>query len=208
LISSSLQSPALVARPVPGFDVPGYDLVVIGGSAGGIAALHALLGPLPASFPLPILVVQHLAPTLPSRLPAVLGYRTALRCKWAEEGERLKGGTVYVGPPDRHLLVTPHRRARLCDGPRQGWWRPAVDRLFESAAEGFGERAVGIVLSGAMWDGASGIAALREAGALTLAQDEPSAGHFDMPACAIDLGKADVVLPPAKIAQALQVLAN
>jgi two-component system chemotaxis response regulator CheB len=208
LISSSLPLPALAGPPVPGLDAPGYDLVVIGGSAGGIAALHALLRPLPASFPLPILVVQHLDRALPSRLPAVLGYRTALRCKWAEDGESLAGGTVYVGPPDRHLLVTPGRRARLCDGPRRGWWRPAVDRLFESAAESFGERAVGIVLSGAMSDGASGIAALRDSGALTLAQDEPSAGHFDMPASAIDLGGADIVLPPAKIAEALQVLAG
>jgi two-component system chemotaxis response regulator CheB len=194
--------------PPPSLHGCRYDLVAIGGSAGGIPALNALLSLLPPSFPLPILVVQHLSAKLPSHLPAVLGQRTKLRCKWAEDGEIPEGGTVYVGPADRHMLVMPDRRLHLSDGPKRGWWRPAVDRLLESAAEACGNRAIGIVLSGMMWDGARGIAALREAGALTIAQDEASAGHFEMPARAIDFGGADIVLSPARIAAALEVLAD
>lgn len=187
---------------------PAYDVVAIGGSAGGIQALIAVLSSLPASFPLPILVVQHLSATLPSRLPEVLGWRTSLRAKWAQDGEPLAPGTVYVAPPDRHLLVGTGRRVALSSAERAGRWRPSVDALFHSAAEVCGARAIAVVLSGVMWDGAAGVAAVAERGGITIAQDEATCDHFDMPAAALDLGRADVVLPPRKIAQALQVLAE
>ncbi|WP_210529648.1 chemotaxis protein CheB [Rubellimicrobium arenae] len=183
-----------------------YDVVVIGASAGGIAALHDLLSRLSADFPLPVLLAQHLSATLPSKLPEVLGYRTGLRTKWAEDGEALRPGTVFVAPPDRHLLVGPERRLALSSAERVGWWRPAVDVLFRSAADAFGDRTIAVVLSGAMWDGARGMRAVAEAGGITIAQDEASAGHFDMPAAALDLGRADLAMAPGKIAQALQVL--
>jgi two-component system chemotaxis response regulator CheB len=185
-----------------------YDLVAIGGSAGGITALGAMLGALPASFPLPILVVQHLSATLPSLLPEVLGYRTPLRCKWAAQGDRLTGGTVYVGPPDRHLLVGRGRRVRLSIGPKEDWWRPAVNRLFESAAEICGGRVIAVVMSGMMWDGARGMAAVHDAGGFTIAQDAPSSRYFEMPSSAIDLAAPDAILPPAEIARTLLVLAE
>ena len=102
---------------------PAYDAVVIGGSAGGIPALIALLSSLPADFPCPILLVQHLSATLPSQLPAVLGYRTALRVKWAEHGEAIRPGTVYVAPRDRHLVVEPGPRIALSWADRVGCWR-------------------------------------------------------------------------------------
>lgn len=185
-----------------------YDVVAIGGSAGGISALIGVLSSLPATFPLPILVVQHLSATLPSRLPEVLGWRTPLRVKWAEHGEALAPGTVYVAPPDRHLLVGAGHRVALSSAERVGRWRPSVDALFRSAAQVCGERAIAVVLSGVMWDGAAGIAAVAERGGITVTQDEATSDHFDMPAAALDLGRADVVMPPRKIAQALQVLAE
>jgi len=185
-----------------------FRVVVIGASAGGIQALTDLLSRLPAAFAFPILLVQHLSAKLPSRLPEVLGYKTALRVKWAEDDEAMKPGTVYVAPPDRHLVVRPDHRIGLSSAARVGWWRPAVDILFQSSAEVCGERTIAIVLSGAMWDGAKGVAAVAKAGGITIVQDEASAGHFDMPAAALDIGRADVMMSPQKIAQALQVLAE
>ena len=185
-----------------------YSVVVIGGSAGGISALIKLLSALPASFPLPILVVQHLSATLPSRLPEVLGRRTPLRVKWAEHGELIEAGTVYVAPPDWHLLVRPQNRIALSLADRLGWWRPAVDALFLSAAEVCGERTIAIVLSGAMWDGTQGIVAVARAGGITIAQNEATSDHFDMPASALDFGRADLMMGPEEMARALQVLAT
>ena len=183
------------------------DLVVVGGSAGGIPALISLLQALPADFPLPVLAVQHLPRQFPSKLPEVLQWHTKRAVKWAEDGEPIQAGMVYIGPADRHLLVGPDQQLILSSAPRVGWWRPAVDVLFESAAEIYGERVAAVVLSGAMWDGARGIAAVASRGGITIAQDEATSDHFDMPASAIDLGRADLIMNPARIASALQTLA-
>ena len=193
-------APALQASP--------YRVVVIGGSAGGFPALASLLSALPPDFGLPILVVLHLSATKPSKLPTVLAYHTGLQVKWAEHGERMRPGVVYVAPPDRHLLVGKGGEIALSEAERRGWWRPAVDTLFESAAAGYGEGVIAIVLSGAMWDGAQGIAAVARAGGITIAQDEGSSGHFDMPAAAIDFGRADLVMSPLEIVRALHLVAE
>jgi two-component system, chemotaxis family, protein-glutamate methylesterase/glutaminase len=192
----------------PIFPAPGCDIVVIGGSAGGIPALITLLAALPADFPFPILVVQHLSAKVPSRLPEVLGQRTDLTVKWAEDGERMRPGTVHVAPRDQHLLAKPDRLLALSSADRVGWWRPAVDTLFDSAAGAYGERVVAIVLSGAMWDGARGIASVAKRGGITIVQDEATSGHFDMPAAALDLGRADMTMSPQKIAATLRLLAE
>jgi two-component system chemotaxis response regulator CheB len=170
----------------------------------------SLLAALPADFALPILVVQHLAskPILSSRLPAVLGWRTSLPVKWAVHGEALTPGTVYVAPPDQHLLVSPLRRIALSSDPKIGPWRPAVDALFASAADVYGAGVAAVILSGMMWDGAKGIAAVAKAGGITIAQDEHSCGHFEMPAAALDIGHADMVMSPRDIARALQLLTD
>jgi two-component system chemotaxis response regulator CheB len=181
---------------------------VIGGSAGGIPALITLLSALPADFPVPILVVQHLSAKLPSRLPEVLGRRTDLAVKWAEDGERMGAGTVHVAPRDQHLLLRPGHRLALSSADRVGWWRPAVDTLFDSAAAAYGERVVAVVLSGAMWDGARGIASVARRGGITIVQDEATSDHFDMPAAALDLGRVDLMMSPQKIAAALRLLAE
>src|SRR5690349_13315717 len=127
---------------------PGYGVVVIGGSAGGITALIEVLWALPADFALPVLVVQHLSArrALSSQLPAILGWRTRLPVKWAVHGERMAPGTVYVAPVDQHLTVEPGERIALSAAPPVGPWRPAVNTLFHSAAEVYGERAIAVVL--------------------------------------------------------------
>ena len=96
----------------------------------------------------------------------------------------------------------------LTSEPKLGWWRPAVDRLFMSAAEVCGSRIIGVILSGAMWDGATGIASIAKAGGITIAQDAGTSIQFDMPAAAIDIGRADLILPLNKIGGALEFLAT
>lgn len=187
---------------------PDFDLVVIGASAGGIPALISVLSALERDFPLPILIVLHLTKRSPSILPSVLGWRTALPVQWAEDGGTMLPSTVYVAPPDQHLLVEPDLRMRLSHGNPIGPWRPAVDALFGSAALHYGKRAIAIVLSGMMWDGAGGMGAVAATGGITIAQNEKSCGHFDMPAAALDLGHADVEMNPQQIARALQLLAD
>jgi two-component system chemotaxis response regulator CheB len=187
----------------PPWPAAGYAAVAIGASAGGIRALREILAHLPADFPLPILLVLHISRTHTSQLAEVLGQHSRLRVKWAQSGEKAVPGTLYVAPMDRHLLLGPDGRLTLSASAPVAWWRPAVDRLFESVAASLGPRAIGVILSGALWDGMKGLAAIRDAGGLTLAQDEISSDHFDMPAAAIDMSGADIVLPPAKIAEAL-----
>lgn len=185
-----------------------YGAVLLGASAGGVRATGEILARLPADFPLPILLVLHLSPTLPSRLVEVLRFRTGLAVSWARSGETPLPGNVYVAPPDRHLLLGADRRLALWDSPPRARWRPAVDMLFESAASSLGAAAIGVVLSGSLHDGMRGMAAIRRAGGLTIAQSEKSCDHFDMPSAAIDWGGADIILPPAKIAEALIVAAG
>lgn len=187
--------------------VPGR-LVVIGGSAGGITALIQLLAALPSDFPFPILVVQHIAPIRVSVLADVLGYRAQLRVKWAEDGEIVAPATVYVAPPNSHLLIRPGDRIELSGKQRVGYWRPAVDVLFQSAAELYGERTIAVILSGMMWDGAKGMAAVVKGGGIAIAQKEDSAEYFEMPAAAIDFGHADLMMSPSEIANALQILGD
>lgn len=183
-------------------------MVVIGASAGGVPALIALLSTLPADFPLPILVVQHLSSKERSNLVKVLGWRTALTVKWAEQGEYALPGTVYVAPPDQHLIVGNRTTMLLSSAPKSGWWRPAVDKLFLSAAAVCDSRVIGVILSGAMWDGAKGMASIARAGGITIAQDAGTSIQFDMPAAAIDIGRADLVLPLGKIGEILKFLAT
>jgi two-component system chemotaxis response regulator CheB len=198
----------IVTSPRENIRTGRYGAVAIGASAGGVRAAGDVLAALPADFPLPILLVLHLSRTLPSRLVEVLRFRTGLQVSWARWGEKALPGHVHVAPPDRHLLLRPNGRLALCAAAPILLWRPALDRLFESAAESLGPRAIGIVLSGTLYDGMRGMAAIRRAGGLAIAQSEKSCDHFDMPSAAIDWGGADIVLPPAKIAEALTAAAG
>jgi two-component system chemotaxis response regulator CheB len=185
-----------------------YGIVAIGASAGGVRAVGDVLAGLSADFPLPILLVLHLSSTLPSRLVEVLRFRTGLKVSWARSGEMALPGHIYVAPPDHHLILRPNGRLALSDAAPEAWWRPSVDRLLESAAASLGPRSIGVVLSGSLYDGMRGMTAIRRVGGLTIAQSEKSCDHFDMPSAAIDWGGADIILPPAKIAEALTAAAG
>lgn len=182
--------------------------VAIVGSAGAIAALRVVLDALPPSFPFPIVVAQHLAPALPSVLPEILGWRSRLRVKWVEPTDRPTAGIVHVAPPGCGVAIGPDGFTVWRLPPFARAWLDCPDRLLQSVADRYQARAVGIVLSGSMTVGIAGLRAIGRQGGLAIAQDRRSSPFFDMPAGAIDLGRAEVVLPPAKIAEALLVLAE
>lgn len=198
-------SAALTEGPLP---LNPYRLVAIGGSAGAIDPLQTLLGALPADFPIPIVVIQHLSASLGSRLPTVLGFRTALRCRWSEEGDLPQAGSVHVAKPGANLILGHDLRFRQISGPkpRMGW--PNVDVFLNSMASALGPACIAIVLSGMLYDGADGIAAVRRHGGATIVQHPGTAAFPEMPGAAVDLGRADLMMPLATMIEALTILAE
>ena len=167
----------------------GYAIVLMAASAGGLAAISAVLGALPADFAIPVLVVQHLDPRHVSLMSEILRRRTSLRVEDATAGTRVEAGTVYLAPPDEHLLVTGDGRLRLSHADPVHFVRPSADLLFESAAESFPGRAIGVVLSGTGSDGNMGVRALERAGGTVIAQDPDTAEFAGMPQAAIATGQ-------------------
>jgi two-component system chemotaxis response regulator CheB len=174
--------------------------VAIATSTGGPAALQCLLSQLPATFPAPLLVVQHISPGFTPGLVAWLNTVSALRLKVAEHGEALLRHTVYLAPDKRHLGVTQRGTILLSETPPIHGFRPSGTFLFESVASVFGSSAVAIILTGMGEDGVDGLRAVRQAGGKVIAQDEDSAVVFGMPKAAIAAGVVDVVLPLDSIA--------
>lgn len=171
------------------------QVVAIAASEGGVEALKCLVQGLPPDFPVPILVVQHLAPHFNSRLDDILQIRSALPVRFAEDGEKLQPGTIYLAPPDRHLIVGELGVAKLTRADRVNWVRPAADVLFKSVARHYGSRSMAIVLTGNLFDGAAGSVAIKRAGGWVLVQDRNSSKCFDMPRSAIKKNAVDYVLP-------------
>jgi two-component system chemotaxis response regulator CheB len=183
------------------------DIVVIGGSAGGIEPLIELVERLPASFAGSIFIVVHTPAHARSRLPEILRRAGPLPAVHARDGEAILPGRIYVAPPDRHLLV---RRGfvEVTRGPRENHSRPAIDPLFRSAARSYGSRTVGVVLSGALYDGASGLLAITDRGGAAIVQDVEEAMVSSMPLRAMELVGSAVSLPAAGIGDALARLAR
>jgi len=185
---------------------PSFKLVVIAASAGGLAAVSAVLRCLPASFPGAIVVVQHLDPHHPSVMDEILGRRTALKVSMAKHGSFVTPGGVLIAPPGRHLLVNADATVTLTDTGRVQFVRPSADLLFESAAATFGERAIGVVLTGKGGDGGQGVLAIKQAGGTVIAQDETTSQAFGMPGAAIHTGQVDYILPLAEVGAVLIAL--
>jgi len=175
-------------------------------SAGGLAALTQVLSSLPADLPVAIVVVQHLDPRHRSLMAEILSRRTSLQVKQAEDGERLNLKTVYIAPPDRHLLVNPDGTLFLSQSELVHFVRPSADLLFESVAASFKDRAIAVVLTGSGSDGAMGVQAIKKMGGKVIVQDKQSSDFFGMPSAAIQTGDADLVLPLSEIATALIAL--
>ena len=179
--------------------------VALAASAGGIEALSVVLALLPAGFPAPVIVLEHLLPDHVSVLPEILDRRTVLRVKEAKAGDRLLPGVVYVAPPDSHTTVRDGQIA-LDSGPPVRYVRPSADRLFESLADAFGDLALVVVLSGTGSDGAAGVRAIKKAGGTVIAQDVETAAFPGMPRAAIDTGAVDAVLSLSEIPAMLVAL--
>lgn len=180
-----------------------YDAIVVGGSSGAVEALTALLPPLPATLRASVAVVLHLPRDRRSLLADIFRGRCALPLREAHDKDAVEPGTVYFAPPDYHLLMDQGPRLSLSVDPPVHFSRPSIDVLFESAADLFGPRLVGIVLSGANEDGARGLAAIRDGGGLTLVQDPASAPMPAMPQAALASGRVDHILTPAAMARLL-----
>jgi two-component system, chemotaxis family, protein-glutamate methylesterase/glutaminase len=182
------------------------EAVALAASAGGLAALSAVVAALPAGFPAPVLVVQHLDPHHRSLMAEILARRTPCTVKEAEEGEPLAACTIFIAPPDRHLLVTPDHQLTLSASELVHFLRPSADQLFESVAAVFGPRALAVVLTGTGRDGSMGAQAIRQRGGRVIAQDEATSEFFGMPGAVIEAGLADWILPLAEIGPRLVAL--
>jgi len=169
-------------------------LVVIGASAGGIEALRDFVNRLPADFPAPIAIVLHMSPQSPGILSGILTRSGKLPATNARSGERLNPGHVYIAPPDFHLLIEPGR-LRLAKGPRENRFRPAIDPLFRSAAQVYGPRAIGVILSGNLDDGSAGLWTIKRMGGIAIVQDPNDALFPAMPENAIRHARVDHVVP-------------
>jgi two-component system chemotaxis response regulator CheB len=184
----------------------GHDLIVIGGSAGSIPALLELVSGLPADLLAAVCIVVHLSPLSTSQLPVLLSRKAALPAAYAVEGETIQPGRIYVAQPDYHLVIK-DGKLMLDHGPRENRVRPAIDPLFRSAARYYGKRAVGVVLSGNLGDGSTGLMVLKAYGATTLVQNPEEALFNSMPRKALELAEVDYVLPVAQMAPLLVQLA-
>ncbi len=187
--------------------MPGRDIIVVGTSAGGIEALRVLVSGLPRDFPGSVFVVMHTAPDSPGVLAQILDRWGPLPARNAENRTRIRPGHVYVAPPDRHLLLEPGVM-RVTHGPKENRFRPAVDPLFRSAAQTYGPRAVGVILTGGLDDGVSGLWAVKRLGGLAVVQDPEEAFMPSMPLSAIRQVEVDYTLPLAEIAPLLVQLAS
>jgi two-component system, chemotaxis family, protein-glutamate methylesterase/glutaminase len=178
------------------------DIVVIGGSAGAIDALRVLVGALPKDFRASIFVVVHTSPQSPGVLGEILERAGSLPAANARSGEPIRPGRIYVAPPDHHLVIEPGV-VRTTRGPKENRFRPAVDPLFRSAAQVYGPRVVGVILTGGLDDGTSGLWAVKQLGGTAVVQDPADALIPSMPLSALEHVAVDHCLPLAEIAPLL-----
>jgi len=192
-----------IAPPgTPGGERVNRDIVVVGASAGGIEALQQLAHGLPSKFAGSMFVSVHFPEHGTSVLPRILSRAGALPAQHASDGESIVAGRIYIAPPDFHLLLAPNV-IRLIRGPKENGNRPAIDPMFRSAAVAFGQRVIGVVLSGNLDDGTSGLRAIKRRGGLAIVQDPEDAMFSSMPQSAIDHAKVDRVVPIRAMARTI-----
>lgn len=182
----------------------GTDVVLIGVSTGGPPALQTILTTLPASFPVPILIVQHMPTGFTASLAERLNRSCLIKVKEAEDGEIARAGTAYIAPGDNHLKLSRSGKditLRLDSHPEETLHRPSVDVLLDSAAKACGSKALAFVLTGMGKDGAIGAAQLKKAGGRVVVEAEETAVVFGMPKAVIDTIKVDAVIPLHQIAE-------
>lgn len=180
-----------------------YKAIVIGVSAGGMAALKKILPPLPKDFPLPIIIVQHVHPTQEGFFMDSFNKQCALFVKEADEKESVRSGYVYFAPPNYHLLIEPDKTFSLSIDEKVNYSRPSIDVLFQSAVDTYSSGLIGIILTGANNDGARGLNLIKDSGGLAIVQDPATAEFPAMPEAAISAVKPDFILPLKEIADFL-----
>ena len=185
----------------------GRDIIVMGGSAGAVEGMAQIVAGLPADLPAAVFVVVHFPAYSTSVLPRILARAGSLRAVHPADGDPIEHGTIYVAPPDHHLLLE-EGRVRLSRGPRENGHRPAVDPLFRSAARAYGARVTAVVITGNLDDGTAGLGAVRTRGGSAVVQHPDDALHPGMPTSALAMVGADLTLPLGQIASALVELAT
>lgn len=183
------------------------DIIAIGGSAGSGAVLRKVIGALPSDLPASVFVSTHIPANTPSLLSEILSSRAGIPVAQAVDGQPIERGRVYLAAPDRHLLVV-DSTIRLGEGPRENMVRPAIDPLFRSAALAFGSRVVGVVLTGMLNDGASGLHSIKACGGTAVVQSPMDAESEQMPVAALEAVNADHVVPSDQLAGLLVRLAE
>jgi two-component system chemotaxis response regulator CheB len=182
-----------------------YEIVVIGTSWGGLDALETLFGDLPADFSLPIAVVQHRGVQSTESLATTLRRHTSLPVREPQDKEAILPGYIYLAPPDYHLMVEQGAFVLSTEAPVL-YARPSIDVLFESAADAYAERVIGVVLTGASQDGAEGAARIKARGGRVIVQAPETAVSPVMPTAAIHATKVDSILPLPEIGPMLASL--
>ncbi len=185
----------------------GHDIVTIGASAGGVEALKALVAGFTHELPAAIFIVLHTAPDSSGLLPAILSRAGPLRAATAIDGEAIDTGRIYVAPPDRHLLIK-EGTVGVVQGPRENRHRPAIDPLFRTAANVYGSRTIGVLLSGYGDDGVAGLQAIKTRGGLAVVQDPADALQPDLPRNAMEIVDIDRAVPISSMASLLEQLAG
>jgi two-component system, chemotaxis family, protein-glutamate methylesterase/glutaminase len=181
----------------------GMRLIAVGASAGGVRALRTLVGGFSDDLDAIVLVAIHIAPSSPGYLPEILSRAGPLPCQHPAQGQRLQRARVYVAPPDQHMLVDGVGSIRLSRGPKENRSRPAIDPLFRSAALAYGPRAIGVILTGNLDDGTSGLLAVKQCGGTTVIQDPADAEAPSMPSSAARHVEIDHQVPLAAMASLL-----
>jgi two-component system chemotaxis response regulator CheB len=183
------------------------NIIVIGASAGGFEALKKIVAALPTDFSASIFIVWHMAPHMQGVLPHVLNRANRIYAAHAHDHEHIEPNRIYIAPPDHHLLLE-KGIVRVTKGPKENHFRPAVDPLFRSAAYAYGPQVAGIVLSGALDDGTSGLWTIKLRGGLAIVQDPKEAQVSSMPENAIRQVDVDYVVPVSEMAGLLTSLAD
>jgi two-component system chemotaxis response regulator CheB len=184
------------------------DIIVIGASAGGVAALKTFFGDFKPNLPVSVFVVLHISPRSVSRLPEILALKSSLLVTHALDGEIIQPNHIYVAPPDQHLIVE-LGHVHLTSGPKENRARPAINPLFRSAALAYGPRVIGIVLTGMLDDGTAGLWEIKRRGGIAVVQSPEDSEFEQMPESAIENVAVNYQLPIAKMgAKVLSLLSD
>jgi chemotaxis response regulator CheB len=205
---AATRAPQHRALETPGHPQVPDSLIAIGASAGGPAALATILAALPANFPAPVAIVQHVDPQFAQGLATWLDHHTPLQVVLAKDGMRPQAGSVFMAAGDNHLVLNQHGRFAYTHYPLDCVYRPSIDTFFESIGDFWQGEVIALLLTGMGRDGAAGLRTLRAHGYHTIAQDQATSAVYGMPKAAAEMGAASEILPLEMIGSRLMALAG